>query len=305
MKSISVRIKGATKDAIKGQVKHDARIGHQPAHVDKKRADRNTIICAPSSAEKLLETCEYRRKKGGKVRKMKSSAHVATNGIITFSKDAQVIIDELKDEEQDDIFSDVAQKIAAKMKTSLTGLVVHRDESAIHAHFQMPAINLEGQPLSKAHIDYSELQEIAGDAVAHIGITRGKKKSARIADKEADSTHINRSVKKLHSDLPNEIALLEKQALEALESLSKQQKLLKQVSAEAYKTNLSLGVRKSHLERIESKILIQGQQEKDALSLVTKLLTSPDHAVRSKIKHAILAHNDKDLEESLGLSFKR
>jgi len=257
------------------------------------------------SAKKLHDECESRRKISGKKRAMKSSAHVATTGIITFSVDAQKTINDLTPETQNKIFRQITNGIADRMQTTVTGLVVHRDESAIHAHFQMPAINVTGEPLSKAHVDYGELQDIAGKSVAMFGIRRGKKKADRIADGELSSSHVNRTVKQLHEDLPGEIEALAEKSLEARESLLEHQKLLIGASAEANALKVELAAREAHLEGIESKIIEQAHVEDKNLSLVTALLTSPDHAIRSKIKSAILRHNDPRLEKKLGLNFKR
>ena len=48
----------------------------------------------------------------------------------------------------------------------------------------MPAFILQGIALSKMHVPYSELQDIAGSSLNHLGITRGKKKKDRIKDGE-------------------------------------------------------------------------------------------------------------------------
>jgi len=209
-KTISVRLSGAKLSATSGQKRHDAREGKQPSYVDDKRTHTNSIILKPETGNRMQQICEKLRFDHGAKRKMKSTSHVATNGIITFGIDAQKAIDKMSVQMQDKIFSDVSKKIADKFENKITGLVVHRDESAIHAHFQMPAINKNGKPNTKLHIDYSHVQDIAGECVKAYGIKRGVKKSERIAKGEPDHKHIHMSVRELHEKLPTQIKAAKK-----------------------------------------------------------------------------------------------
>ncbi|ORU91418.1 MAG: hypothetical protein A6F72_02425 [Cycloclasticus sp. symbiont of Poecilosclerida sp. N] len=203
-KTISVRIKGSAKSAASGQRKHDLREGKQPSYIDANLSYANSIIIAPFTGSEIKGLCEIRRTNA--TRRIRSNAYVATNGIITFGYQAQATINRLTPQEQDKMFQSVSESIAKKFNNTLTGLVVHRDESAIHAHFQMPAVNRNGCPNSKERVNYSELQDIAGDATAYLGITRGISKAKRMAAGEPDRAHIHRSVKQLHEDLPRELA---------------------------------------------------------------------------------------------------
>jgi len=203
--TISVRITGAKLSATSNQKRHDVRIGKQPAYVDQARKDLNSIVIRPKTGAQLHKMCEELRFGHGAKRKMKSNAHVSTNGIITFGTEAQSTIGNLSVQQQDALFADASKKIAIEFDNIVTGLVVHRDESAIHAHFQMPATNQKGIPNSKFHVDYSKLQDIAGQCVSSLGINRGVKKSERIANGEPDHKHIHMSVQKLHSLLPRQI----------------------------------------------------------------------------------------------------
>jgi hypothetical protein len=204
--TVNVRVKGEKQSATNGQSRHDTRTGKQPNYVDGSKAHLNSIIIHPMSAANLKKLCEERRFANGAKRAMKSNAHIAMTGIITFGKQAQPTINALSKHEQDDLFKDIAESIAKKFDVGLTGLTVHRDESAIHAHFQMPNIHKSGRPLSKMKVMYSELQDEAGKCVNHLDITRGVKKQERIKMGDDPSTYINRSVKELHNDLPKELA---------------------------------------------------------------------------------------------------
>ncbi len=215
MKAISVRIKHNSPTKHAGQRAHDLRTGEQNLkYVDYERTPLNSVIIEPKPAAELRQICEARRNASGTYqRRLKSNASVATDGIITFSKEAQAAIEGLSVEEQNQRFQAAAEAIAKALNTTLEGLVVHRDESAIHAHFTLAAYTLDGKPISKSTTrqTLSKLQEIAAETYADLGITRGKPKRQRIADKEPEHKWINRSVQQLHQDLPNEIAELQDQ----------------------------------------------------------------------------------------------
>jgi hypothetical protein len=142
---------------------------------------------------------------------MKSDEAVATSGIITFGTEAQPVIDAMDKETQNALFQKTAEQIAERLGTDLTGLVIHRDESAIHAHFQLVAVARDGTPLSKVinRDTAKEMQDIAGRVFNDHGITRGTPKAERIARGEDASKTVHRSVKTLHKDLPKEIEELE------------------------------------------------------------------------------------------------
>lgn len=111
---------------------------------------------------------------------MRSNASVSQVGIITFGTQAQKVIESLRPAEQDRLLRNAAETAAKHCKNELTGLVVHRDESAIHAHFQMPSICKDGKPQSKKGVDFSKLQDQVATSFFHLSITRGTKKSVRI-----------------------------------------------------------------------------------------------------------------------------
>lgn len=228
-KLISVRVAHRQATRAGGQNKHDLRHGNQPAYVDPERARRNTVIMPPRPASELRVECERRRSSRQTQRAMKKNAAIATVGIITFSREAQPGIEALPVDEQNRRFLASAQALAENMGTTLSGLVVHRDESAIHAHFQCPAVRLDGHPVSKTlgRTGTSHLQDIAASAWADLGIERGERKGDKIKRLEAEGKSqpeitaavIHRSVRQLHHDLPREIKAAERKRQELEQDL--------------------------------------------------------------------------------------
>jgi hypothetical protein len=169
---------------------------------------------------------------------MKKDAAIATVGILTFGHEAQPLIDILPLAEQDALYNEAAKAIADRLNTTLTSLVVHRDESAPHAHYTLAAYDLEGIPLSKKITPTvaSELQDIAGSVYDVYGIHRGEKKKTKIArlvsegytKNEISAAVIHRTVKTLHEDLPKEIAKLEEKVAKNTRLIQEQTTKLEQ-----------------------------------------------------------------------------
>lgn len=74
------------------------------------------------------------------------------DGIITFGTVAQKVFDTRDRQTQNEALTAVAEGIARRLKTTLAGLVVHRDETSTHAHFDLVAVNVEGHPISQATV---------------------------------------------------------------------------------------------------------------------------------------------------------
>jgi len=203
--TVCVRIKKMEASAVDASRRHDLRIGRQPAYIDSRRTENNSILINPLYKSEMKLLCEKRRFNHGAKRKMKSSSALARSGIVTFGAEAKEAIKRLSASEQDKLLLKAVWNVSEKCGVDLTGLVIHRDESAVHAHFQMPNICPDGVPLSKKHINYGELQDVAAEPFSGLGMKRGKKKALRIADGEPEHKYINRSVKRLHADLPLEI----------------------------------------------------------------------------------------------------
>lgn len=210
-RAISVRIESRTRAQVTGQRNHDLRLGRQPAYVDPDRKHLNEVIIEPMLAKDLLQVCTERRDNRATKpkRAMKRNAAVATCGIITFGVEAQVAFGALELSVQSQAISAIVHAIAEQLKTTVSGLVIHRDETAVHAHFQLPAINLEGHPLTQANSrsDISRLQDLAADVIRRFepSIERGNKRRDRLNAGATLAEVRHRQVRELHWDLPLEL----------------------------------------------------------------------------------------------------
>jgi len=227
MSSVSVHI---TKEKIaeaSGQTRHDLRI-KIPSYVNKIKTSENSILIKPKNGNEMLEVCKSLREQRGIKRAMKKNCNVAISGIITFSKDAQKIIENLDKNKQNELFLQASNKISEHLNLNLTGLTVHRDESAVHAHFQMPAYNRLGFAMSDLlkPSDLSKLQDVASDVFLTYGITRGTSKKERIENNEDPAKYIHRTVKELHDDLPLELENLKRKRDEQQAKIDKYQKYI-------------------------------------------------------------------------------
>jgi hypothetical protein len=214
-RAAQTRIKGKSAGAVGGQRAHDLRIGPQPDYVDAARSHLNRVLIEPQTGTQLRKVCEDRRKLRTTARAMKSSAAVGMAGIITFGHEAQKIFETLTIEQQDAAYRETAEAIAARLNTTLTGLVAHGDESAPHAHFQLPAYDLTGHPISEIakRGALRDLQTITAEVMGRHapGIERGRSKVDRLMAGASPAEVVNRSVAQLHDDLPAEIAAKEAQ----------------------------------------------------------------------------------------------
>ncbi len=280
--SMTVSVRLARRDASKvpGQMRHDLRTGKIPAYVDKAATHLNSVVVEPRTASELKTICLERREKrraAGEIRgRMRSNTTLATVGIVTFGKEAQPIIEGLSRERQDQLFLRAAQAVSDRLGTDVTGLVVHRDESAIHAHFQMPGFSFDGKPLSKIITPQvaAELQDVVGDVYRDFGITRGTPKAERIARGDDWPQIIHRSVARLHDDLPREIAEREQRAaalqaeVEALEKkreyqeklITRTEALLKEKSADEAKLTKRLQTYQKRIADTEKLIEMKAKE---------------------------------------------
>lgn len=213
--TVSVRTTHKGPGKAVGQKRHDLREGYVPKYVDRSRSGLNSVLIKPLGEADLKQICLERRSLKNTKRAMKKDASLSTTGIITWGKEAQGVIEALSVEDQDKLYSEIARRLSELLSSEITGLVVHRDESAPHAHYQMPAYATDGRPLSKVMTPAIavKMQDVAGEVLASLGlgeIKRGVPKATRIAAGEPTSAWVHRSVKQLHDDLPQEIAELEK-----------------------------------------------------------------------------------------------
>lgn len=265
--TVSVRVQHNSMSKAAGQRRHDARLGNVPTYVDQDRSDDNSIIQPTMMEGEARRQCEALRAQNDHKRSMKSTAAVLTAGVITFGTDAQPVIEALDKEKQDQLYQDVAERIATELDTRLVGLAVHRDEAAPHAHFNLLAVNRQGLPLSKVITkdQAKHLQDIAGQVLAEHGlaeITRGKSKEQRILEGEDPSKTIHRSVAQLHKDLPREIEAAQEKLAKNLALIEKaKQDLEKETAGREEKIQKRLasyekraGDAQAQLERLESLI---------------------------------------------------
>jgi len=262
--AVSVRIEPKAMAKAKFQRRHDFRIGLQPAYVDGDRTELNRHLMELRPLPDIQRENEALRKRAGRTRKMKSNAAVVTAGIVTFGHNAQEVFNRLPAETQDRAFRELAQEIAAQLNTSLEALVVHLDETVIHAHFTMRAYNDAGEPISNATRlgDMAALQDLAAEVMQRYApeIERGNKKQARLEAGAKYSDTLHRTVKQLHEDLPLEKAALEAE-IEAMSqeiniqkaSVAKTQGHLAKLEAKAKLTEKEIKRKRDYSKRLEKK----------------------------------------------------
>jgi hypothetical protein len=151
-----------------------------------------------------------RRSQRNMTRAMKSNAGVAVIGIITFGHESQHWFLDLAPEIQDQAMRTLVARIAEEMNTTATGLVLHFDETAPHAHFSTDGYDLDGEPISNALKKglFYRLQDIAHQELQAFipALERGHRKKLRLSSGDKLSDTLHRSVQQLHVDLPAEIA---------------------------------------------------------------------------------------------------
>lgn len=208
-KAASTRLELRSAHRLGGQRKHDLRIGRQPAYVDPLRREHNRVLVAPATPALMRRLCADRRALRDTQRAMKRDAAVAACGVITFGAEAGGLFERLTAAQQDAAFMDLSEAIAERLNTTLHGLVVHLDETTIHAHYQLAAYNREGIPLSKATRPavMSGLQDLTSEIMGRHcpGIERGHRYGDRIAAGAAFRETLHRTVRQLHQDLPREM----------------------------------------------------------------------------------------------------
>jgi chromosome segregation ATPase len=194
-----------------GQRDHDLRNPKKtPDYVDQSKKHLNSVIIKTPRPSTIRDEIAANRLAAGQ-QKLRADASTTIAGIITFGTEAQATIQNLPKHAQDDLFKKVATRVARESKRDLLGLVVHRDESAIHAHFTLRGYRLENgreQAPRLTPTDLKRLQDVVAEEVRHLGIERGTPKTERQARGDSLDKIIHRSVAELHADLPKELAAL-------------------------------------------------------------------------------------------------
>lgn len=208
-RAASVRLAHASLKAAEGQRRHDLRIGRQPRYVDSAQSFMNRVLIPNAAPSLLRDLCAERRRAAGAKTALRRTAAVATSGIITFGSEAAMLFERLDADAQDAAFRDLTDRVADRLGATVHGLVVHRDEATIHAHFQLAAFNVHGAPLSAvcSPAVLAQVQDLAAEVMAQHcpGIERGRSKRGRL-DAGADyAATLHRTVRELHRDLPADL----------------------------------------------------------------------------------------------------
>lgn len=208
-RAASTRIGSCTAKTLAGQIRHDLRRGPQPNYVDASRAGLNRVLIEPASPAQMRAICEERRATRDTKRSIKSNSAVATRGVITFGAEAAQMFDRLSTKDQDRAFRLLTRLIARRLATSVHGLVVHLDETTIHAHYQLAAYNRYGQPISKTTSPsvLSELQDLTALVMQRFcpDIERGTRYGDRLAAGADFADTLHKSVRELHRSLPADL----------------------------------------------------------------------------------------------------
>lgn len=211
MKAISCRMQPRKHGNYRGRKGHDLREkGRVPEYVNSEACSENSIIIpTPTSTQALQMMNEAKKAAGARQKFNKDRNTLIYDGILSFSIDARDTVHRLSREEQDRRALHSAQDVCSLHGGKLVGLVVHRDETTLHIHFQMLAVGGNGNLLRISREECKRRQDIAAIAWSDLGIERGKEKALRIAEGDSFAKTIHRSVRALHEDLPRELAELQ------------------------------------------------------------------------------------------------
>lgn len=222
-----------------------------PSYVDRSRTHLNsTFMVAPECSEMHLrnEALKHRARESAALRyasalksndtlaiknawsekqacrqKYSRSDVVAYSLLIGFGYEAQKIIDQLGYAEQDRLFEQAVMDVAHAMDVDVVSLVVHRDETTTHCQAQTTAVTFKGSKVRMQPSDCARLQDIGARPFAHLAIKRGTPKAERQAKGDEWNKINHRTVKRLHEDLPREIAQKEQELAMLQEIYQKEQ----------------------------------------------------------------------------------
>ena len=214
---VSFRIKNLKSGEATGAVSHDFRKpGKIPNYVDRAKTSQNAILFGgqPDVQASIQEQAERVKMRTGK--KLRKDANLFLSGIITFSKDSR---EQVNGSPPDSQAMKFAEKFAGENRVKLLYLVRHSDETTTHYHCLWENISDRGESVKNKLSPpvLSKWQDIAGQVFSSAGIGRGTPKAVRLAAGEDASKTIHRSVRKLHEDLPREIAQEEARLREVAE----------------------------------------------------------------------------------------
>lgn len=255
-KSLSFRISNPlTRQELVGQRMHDMRLGRQPTYVCADRTPLNTTLSLAPGYDSLKNAWTRlldRDEAAMDARRVKKTARKALwrSAILTFSSEAQkALAGRDPDDEAKAYFEDFGRRHGVR----LLWVVAHRDESAIHYHAAVEGIRADGRALRLQIADVSNEQDIAGQHFAHLGIQRGRRKAARMADAEPASAYINRSVQELHRDLPSELEAARSALAETFASIEKHQARAESARLKAEEYTADAQKAQARLQRYEER----------------------------------------------------
>lgn len=206
------RIQGLSASGVGNQNAHDLRNGPQPSYVKKSKTKDNRVLIKNASGPALWEICEERRKQQNLKRAMKSNANVGYSLVITFGHMAHSWFEQLTKEQQDAAFRDVADAIAKRLDTSLHGLVVHLDETSIHAHGMFAGFDMKGQPLSMTAKRQAlrDIQTLTHEVMHRYDdrFERGKSRMERLEEGEEYADTVHKSGREMRLGLAEDIPKL-------------------------------------------------------------------------------------------------
>ncbi len=218
-----VRVEIRDAQGYANQRRHDLRIGAQPAYVNPDPPEPNRILIQPMTTAELKKLAKERRDQRDMTRAMKSNAGIAVVGIIGFGIEAQKMFEALGPDGQEKALRAAVARVAADLRTSVSGLVLHLDESAKHAHFSLCGYDVDGQPLSTwmGRGVLRDLQTALHEELRAFmpDLERGRSRKARAEAGAAPHELVHRSVDELHIDLPFEIAEKRKELAELEEKI--------------------------------------------------------------------------------------
>ncbi len=212
-KAACLRIKTCSPAQARYQRRHDTRVGKLPGYVDANSSHLNRCLVSPRPFTEITQEIDDLRVKAGCKRKRKTNAAIVMAGIIGFGRDAHADFCALSEKKQDAAIITLVKTLAQKLETLVESIDIHLDESAFHAHFSLRAYNHNGRPLTSTLNPslLSDLQTLTCDILSGFcpTIRRGHRKADRLMSGATTADVIHRSVRRLHSELPLEIAQAE------------------------------------------------------------------------------------------------
>lgn len=247
-KAISVRLKHYNTAKTRFQISHDERNGKQPTYVDGDRSHLNTCAGTMSAKDYAEMMLERRKLANPKRAANMNRAAIMTGGIITFGHLAQSAVEALSPAEQDAMCEGIAVAIASELDNEVKGLSIHRDEAAVHAHFQMPSRRREdGRLMSEvlSPATTSKLQDLAAE-IAQMSIPEMERGAPK-----ADTKARNKPVKELHRTATVDLESKHKAIAAAKLKLEKNERLAAAASRPAASAGIDLFIGQTESQQTE------------------------------------------------------